>query len=65
MKCMRSSVLKSNGGKGSAHKSWEPLKWIEKIIIQRDEGNGIMYEMWERKPNTREIYVSRLRRKAI
>lgn len=35
---MRSSVLKSNGGKGSAHKSWEPLKWIEKIIIQRDEG---------------------------
>lgn len=45
MKCMRSSVLKSNGGKGSAHKFWEPMKWIEKIIIQRDEGKRIVSEV--------------------
>jgi hypothetical protein len=55
---MRSSVLKSNGGKGSAHKSWEPLKWIEKIIIQRDEGKRIVSEMWQRKPNAGKIHVS-------
>lgn len=58
MKCMRSSVLKSNGGKGSAHKSWEPLKWIEKIIIQRDEGKRIVSEMWQRKSNAGKIHVS-------
>lgn len=28
------------------HKSWEPLKWIEKIIIQRDEGKRIVSEVW-------------------
>lgn len=58
MKCMRSSVLKSNGGKGSAHKSREPLKWIEKIIIQRDEGKRIVSEVWQRKPNAGNIHVS-------
>lgn len=57
MKCMRSSVLKSNGGKGSAHKSWEPLKWIEKIIIQRDEGKRIVSEVRQRKPNAGKIHV--------
>nr|DAS69043.1 MAG TPA: hypothetical protein [Bacteriophage sp.] len=55
---MRSSVLKSNGGKGSAHKSREPLKWIEKIIIQRDEGKRIVSEVWQRKPNAGKIHVS-------